>query len=360
MTEQIIYLNAGIFMAIWLSLILKPSWQMNGFLISTLLLLVFISQTTAVALLLFSSLIYACGHLFIHSHRKTAIFVGIAVSVLVFIGAKTLHAQGNQVVFIGVIYVVCRQIHFLVDTLKNSTLSCGYLSYLRYQCFLPCLIAGPIHRADDFERQLRRRKVSLMAISNGLERVVWGHFKVIVLAAALVNHIELHSLLWLQHPYTTALVSSLFDWIKLYLVFSGFADIAIGFSLMLGITIKENFNFPFVSQNINEFWQRWHISLSQWCKSYVFAPALAVSRSVFFASVLTMVVIGLWHEFSMRYVLWGIYHATGLIGYQWYSRQTWRPQLPKVIAAVLTLLFVISSYPITLYINQQIMGWLGG
>ncbi|WP_394200236.1 MBOAT family O-acyltransferase [Shewanella waksmanii] len=359
MTEQIIYLNAGIFISVWLSLMLKSSWQMNGFLFSTLLLLVFISQTTAAALLAFSSLTYACSYLFVRSHRKMAIFVGVSLCVLIFVAAKILHAQAAQVVFIGVIYVVCRQIHFLVDTMKSNTLPCGFLPYLRYQCFLPCLIAGPIHRVDDFERQLRRRKVSIQAVSNGLERVVWGHFKVIVIAAALINYIELQCMPFIQHAMLTTMVSSLFDWIKLYIVFSGFSDIAIGFSLMLGITIKENFNFPFISQNINEFWQRWHISLSQWCKSYVFTPALAISRSVFIASVLSMVVIGLWHEFSLRYVLWGIYHATGLIVYQWYSRQAWRPRLPKSVAVILTLLFVVSSYPITLYINQQLMFLLG-
>ncbi|WP_144213686.1 MBOAT family O-acyltransferase [Shewanella donghaensis] len=358
MTEPILYISVGIFLAVWLSLLPAKEYQINCFFLLSLLVLSVISMPTVIGLISFSSACFGIAYCFIQTKNKVVIFAGIAFCISVFFIFQQLHVESSSVIFIGVIYVVCRQVHFLIETLTTASLPCNYFQYLRYQCFLPCLIAGPIHRVDDFEKEIRRRKVTLEKISCGLERVVWGHFKVIVVAGALLSLVRLHLSKGLNESVLT-LTSSFFDWINLYVVFSGFADIAIGFSLMLGIKIAENFNYPFVSQNINEFWQRWHISLSQWCKHYVFTPSLAVTRSLFIASLFSMVVIGLWHEFSFRYVLWGIYHATGLIAFQWYCKQAWRIALPKPIAVVFTLTFVISSYPITSFINQFIMQLLG-
>jgi alginate O-acetyltransferase complex protein AlgI len=360
MNEQILYLNAGIFIALCMSLLSSKKYQIDVFTIISIVFLFFISKVTAVALIAFSSSIFLLSYMFVHGAKKIFIYIGILACVIVFVITQTLHHQNNAIVFIGVIYIVCRQIHYLVEVLKANNLPCNYYQYLRYQCFLPCLIAGPIHRVDDFEKAIRRRKVEFINISNGMERVVWGHFKIIFITNTLIKFIEINYLNADFLGSINPIINSFVDWLKLYLIFSGFSDIAIGFALVLGIKLKENFIFPFLSLNINEFWQRWHISLSTWCKDYVFTPTLAMTRSFLIATIVSMIIIGLWHEFSIRYVLWGIYHGLGLMFFQWYKSQKWNFNMPSSLAIILTLLFVISSYPVTAMISNYLYTLIEG
>lgn len=110
-------------------------------------------------------------------------------------------------------------------------------------------------------------------------------------------------------------------WMNLYIQFSGYSDIAIGVSKMCGITVMENFNYPFIASNINDFWKRWHISLTSWSKEYVFIPIASATRKPFLAVVLAMMVIAFWHEISIRYVAWGLYHGCGIAVWHIYNRK---------------------------------------
>ena len=92
--------------------------------------------------------------------------------------------------------------------------------------------------------------------------------------------------------------------------FAGFSDLAIGMGLLWGIRVMENFNYPFLATNMQGFWTRWHISLSSWCKDYVFQPILAFSRNRWIALIAAMLVLALWHEISLRYILWGVFHSS--------------------------------------------------
>jgi D-alanyl-lipoteichoic acid acyltransferase DltB (MBOAT superfamily) len=113
--------------------------------------------------------------------------------------------------------------------------------------------------------------------------------------------------------------------LNLYFQFAGFSDIAIGFALLLGYKIAENFNNPYLQPNISLFWQRWHMSLSSWCRDYVNALVLSFSRNSALAALATMLSIGLWHSVSVKYLLWGCYHALGLI--VWQVFQAKKPRL---------------------------------
>jgi alginate O-acetyltransferase complex protein AlgI len=95
-----------------------------------------------------------------------------------------------------------------------------------------------------------------------------------------------------------------------YVQFAGYSDLAIGAGLLWGIRVIENFNYPFLATNMQDFWRRWHISLSSWCRDYVFQPIIAFSRNKWIALSAAMLVLALWHEISGRYILWGIFHGT--------------------------------------------------
>lgn len=352
MNEKLLYINASIFFIIVISLLLPRKHVFNTFSVFSSFVLIYLSPLTTIALFLYSAITFLLAKLTIKNHRF--FLLSLLFISLVFVVVQIHHLQSHAIVIIGIIYVACRQIHFYMETIKQRKILCSFLDYLKFQFYLPCLVAGPIHRVQPFLTEVKRRKFVTEQVSNGLERVVIGHAKVVLIANVLFVYIE--SILFKGE--LPIFYSTMLDWLKLYVMFSGFSDIAIGFSLMLGIKIEENFNYPFLSRNINEFWQRWHISLSTWCKDYVFVPITAASRSILLASFATMVIIGLWHEFSLRYVLWGFYHGLGIYTFQFLKTKNLLMTLPKPIAVAFTLLFVISSYPVTLFVSNYLTGFL--
>tara|TARA_R110000737_G_scaffold1598_10_gene4759 strand:- start:5426 stop:6484 length:1059 start_codon:yes stop_codon:yes gene_type:complete len=346
MNETLLFINVFIFIITLVSLILPYKYQVNAFtLLSASVLCYFSAQTFMVITGLSLVVFLLCKQKMI-----LASYAAIALTLGLFI---TIQTQLNQlnVAVIGAIYMVCRQIHYIVESKKNHFTAITLWQYLRYQLFIPCLVAGPIHRIDHFEKQLRRRHFQWQQLSDGLELLLIGHFKVIVIGL-FIEKILLESLpVHISAGLALSLIVSLTQFFKLYILFSGYTDIAKGFAKLLGIEIPDNFNKPLSSVNISDFWQRWHITLSNWCKDYVFTPAFASSRSLLVATILSMIIIGLWHEFSWRYVLWGVYHGMGIFIFRWYSSRV-SYNLPKLLATSLTILFVASSYEITYNLNN--------
>lgn len=270
------------------------------------------------ALLLFTSslLIYGLAASKYRSHHLT-VLVGVAYCGLQFLLIRGLQLYqynlGIQIpTVMGLAYYTCRHIHYIFEVFQGN-IKTNLRQYLRYQFFLPAILAGPIHRYTNFHRQCSRRRLDKIQISKALERILYGYVKVVVLGNYLVAweierwrvSIEINNLIsiWFE---------SILSWIYLYLQFSGWTDIAIGFALLMGFRLEENFNKPFLASNLIEFWQRWHITLSFWCRDYVFKPVLAVTRKPFLAIGVAMVTMGIWHELSLFYFLWGIYHAVGI------------------------------------------------
>jgi alginate O-acetyltransferase complex protein AlgI len=107
---------------------------------------------------------------------------------------------------------------------------------------------------------------------------------------------------------------------NLYIQFSGYSDVAIGFSMLLGYRIIENFDWPFLKRNISEFWRSWHISLTSWVREHVFLLGVLLTRSRLAAIIVSMVVLGLWHELSYRYIVWGLYHGIGIACWQQFQK----------------------------------------
>ena len=126
-----------------------------------------------------------------------------------------------------------------------------------------------------------------------------------------------------------------------------------GFGLLLGYKVMENFNYPFLARNISDFWRRWHISLTSFCRDYVYMGTISVTRNAALAAIASMMVMALWHEFSVRYVVWGIYHGIGIMIWQQFQHiKTYLPQTDKkiavypwrVFATLLTLHYVLVGF----------------
>ena len=237
----------------------------------------------------------------------------IATVFLIYQGIKQ-YGQSSWTIpaMIGLSYYSCRHIHVLLEMYKKNLPSMSLRSYLYYQLFLPTLMAGPIHRYPNFIRQCERRRLDGIQLSCGMERVLYGYAQVIVIGNYLLDKKIGHILTPMADHFTGLWLVSTKDWLYLYSVFNGYTDVALGFSLILGFRIEENFNAPLKAVNLIDFWQRWHITLSSWCRDYVFSPVQAFTRNQFIAVSAAMIALGIWHQLSLYYILWGLYHALGI------------------------------------------------
>ncbi len=244
--------------------------------------------------------------------------LGLFAALLVF-------RQSSTFLFIGAAYFTLRNIHVLLDWWMGKLSRPGIGRLLRYQFFLPVLAIGPIHRIQNFERECERRRFDFQQFYSGAERALLGLALAVTagFAADRIGKLLTRSQIDFWHDW----MHSGLNWIELYLTFSGFSSLAIGLALMMGIRLEENFNRPFLAVNLVEFWTRWHITLSMWCRDYVFDPITAVTRSPVVGVTLTMIVMGLRHEASLYYLLWAVWQMAGIVG----SRvlQSWARNSPN-------------------------------
>lgn len=284
------------------------------------------------------------------------------------LGRHAREGIGASIVLpLGMAFYSLRLIHCLFESYKGGLRQFSLADYLSYHFFPAALPVGPIHRFDEFLRDLRRRRWDSALFSAGLERILYGVFRLVVVGNVLID-VKLKEAAepLLQTPGLTGYyVSALLFWLKLYIMFSGFSEVAIGFGNLMGFQLRENFNWPFAARNISEFWQRWHMSLSSWCRDYVFTPVLAGTRQPWVAVLSSMIVLGLWHELSLRYLLWGVYHGVGIAVQRWFSSyagprtQHWTGFASlslRVAATLLTLHFVLFSFQITYALERLLTG----
>lgn len=292
---------------------LPQRWQIDGISVSTIAFLALFAPWSCLWLVCGSLSVYGCMHY--SAGKRMAVAAAICI-FLVFLGYKGLSASENKPlplpVLAGISYYTCRHIHVLIELYKTSIKKIAFRQYCQYVFFLPVIFAGPIHRYPNFKRQCERRRWDQAHLTGGLERVLYGYTKVVVgnflLNVKLAMFFQVHT----GYGFIDLLVLSVKDWLHLYLQFSGYTDVALGFSMILGFQLEENFNNPLMARNLIDFWQRWHITLSSWCKDYVFAPIQAATRNQLLAVGCAMIVMGIWHEVSLYYFLWGIYHAAGI------------------------------------------------
>jgi alginate O-acetyltransferase complex protein AlgI len=263
---------------------------------------------------------------------------------------------------LGLSYYALRCIHYIVEQYKGTLPPHDFVDFVGYLFFLPTLIAGPIHRFGDFHRDQRRLRWDDAKFSEGLERILYGYVKITFVAnylisnrmAEAINEVENHDRSFAA--YLTMLQQGLNG----YLQFSGYSDVAIGCALLLGYRVMENFRWPLVQRNISEFWKAWHISLSSWCREYVYMLVISFTRKPALAILTTMLAIGLWHEASSRYIVWGVYNGIGILVWQQFqAAKQWLPEwsgreaawfriTTHVLAVVVTFHFVMLGFVLVL------------
>tara|TARA_R110002051_G_C8741771_1_gene499189 strand:- start:421 stop:1878 length:1458 start_codon:yes stop_codon:yes gene_type:complete len=220
----------------------------------------------------------------------------------------------NIILPVGISFYTFQTMSYTIDIYrKNLAPTKNFISFASFVSFFPQLVAGPIERASNLLPQiLKERKFEYKQAIQGLRLILWGMFKKVVIADSLaptVNQIfENYNTL----NSTTLLLGAIYFSFQIYCDFSGYSDIAIGTSKVLGFELMSNFKTPYFSRNIGEFWRRWHISLSTWFRDYLYFPLggskfskLKSIRNIF----IIFLVSGFWHGANWTFIFWGLIHA---------------------------------------------------
>jgi len=229
---------------------------------------------------------------------------------------KTNINFANIIMPIGISFFTFQSTSYIIDIYNKKIKSAkNIIIFSTYLALFPQLIAGPIVRYETIEEELKNRKTNYSLFANGVKRFVIGLSKK-VLIANILGECSKAILTISNQTILSHWIRAISDTLQIYFDFSGYSDMAIGLGLMFGFKFLENFNYPFISSSITEFWRRWHISLSSWFKDYLYIPlgGNKVKKSRHYLNILIVwMTTGLWHGASWNFVLWGLYFAILLI-----------------------------------------------
>lgn len=248
---------------------------------------------------------------------------------------------------VGLSFYTFRTVSYVVDVYyRRLQPTHSYLKYLFFLSFFPCLIAGPIVRAKDFLPQVKHHiHVSEEQVYGGFLRVMVG----VVKKAVIADYLAQYTLIVFGNPAGYCgfeqLMAALGFTMQLYLDFSGYSDMAIGIGNIMGFDLGKNFDFPYRSRNMTEFWRRWHISLSFWLRDYIYFPLggnrKGLARQLWNIMV-TMLLGGLWHGAAMNFVVWGSLHGGALCVHKLCRSRLKRiPDTPLVVFLSWLLTFTV-------------------
>lgn len=215
---------------------------------------------------------------------------------------------------IGISFYTFQAMSYSIDTYRGRcAVQKSFWKLLLYISFFPQLIAGPIVRYRDVQEQIDHRKVDLETFTEGVRRFSEGLAKKIVLANTFAERADyVFSLLSTERDPKSAWYGLFLYSLQIYFDFSGYSDMAIGLGKMFGFHFQENFNYPYISASVSEFWRRWHISLSGWLREYLYIPLggnrkglIRTCANLLFVFLIT----GLWHGAGGTFIIWGLIHG---------------------------------------------------
>ena len=365
-----------VFLCIFLPIVfclhtLIPSIRVkNGLLIVASLIFYAFGEPIYVFLMFFSAFFnYCCARLIGNSESKASnsgrAFL-LAIAVVVNIGLLCIFkytglfvATINDLLHlsipvpaialpIGISFFTFQALSYVIDVYRNQVeVQRSFPKVLLYISFFPQLIAGPIVKYKDIAAEIEERQITVEEIAPGLRRFILGLGKKVLIANAMaVVADNVFSLELDDMNIVIAWIGAVAYVMQIYFDFSGYSDMAIGLGKMFGFHFKENFNYPYISLNIKEFWRRWHISLSSWFKDYVYIP-LGGNRKGSFRTGLNKLIVffltGLWHGANWTFVAWGLFHGFFSFLEEFFPRLR---RLPKIIGHIYLMLVVIVGFVI--------------
>ncbi len=287
-------------------------------------------------LLMFTSLsVYCAGLLFSKYHnailiKKNVLIITIIANVgILFVFkyydffvteiAGFLNLNGDSILLnsllpVGISFYTFTSLGYAIDVYNGKTEATKELiPFLSFISFFPLLLSGPIERSDGLLVQFKKsRSFDYNLTIDGVQQVIWGTFKKIVIADNLAVIVSQAFNNYDTLPASSLIIGAVFYTFQIYFDFSGYSDIAIGMSKLLGFRIRRNFHYPYFALNVADFWKRWHMSLQSWLMEYIYFP-LGGSRGSKIKTVINTFIVfficGLWHGSNWTFVVWGLYHA---------------------------------------------------
>lgn len=293
------------------------------------------------------------GYFVARDKRNTAkVFVGLSVVINLTLLAVFKYA-GKFVLPIGISFYTFQSMSYTIDVYRGKAKAeKNPINFGAYISLFPQLIAGPIVRFSDIATQLRERTINLERIRYGVLRFVCGLGKKVLLANQAGEVFQtIANYKVSQMTTVSAWLGILAFMFQIYFDFSGYSDMAIGLMAVFGFEIPENFKHPYEAKNITEFWRRWHISLGNWFKEYVYIP-LGGSRKGNARTFLNIFIVwfltGLWHGATINFTLWGLYFCFFLI-----MEKTWLLKLLDKIPRVFSHIYAL----VVIYFGWLLFAW---
>lgn len=283
-----------------------------------------------ILLMMFSIIVNYILGLLVDKHRKKWI---LAIAVCINLGCLGLFKYFNFfieningvlhtdyfsnvriILPIGISFYTFQALSYVIDVYRNNNEpQKNPLNLALYISFFPQLIAGPIVKYKDIEKQLNNRSVTADKLALGIRRFIIGMGKKIIISNACANVADAVFALDTVHMSTgVAWIGIICYTFQIYYDFSGYSDMAIGLGKIFGFKFLENFNFPYIAGSVQDFWRRWHISLSSWFKEYLYIP-LGGNRKGKFRTYINLIIVffctGFWHGASWNFIVWGLFHG---------------------------------------------------
>lgn len=260
---------------------------------------------------------------------------------------NTNYSIKNIVLPIGISFFTFQGMSYIIDIYRNDgKVNKNPFSVALYISLFPQLVAGPIIKYKTIDDQIRNRKESLEFFSYGINRFVIGLAKKVIIADILAGMADnIFNLYYSGIDMPTAWIGAICYTFQIYYDFSGYSDMAIGLGYMFGFEFMENFNYPYISKSITEFWRRWHISLSTWFKEYLYIPLGGNRRgNIYFNLFVVFLVTGIWHGAAWTFILWGLWHGFFILIERAIRNKEWYINVPRTIKYIVTMLIVILGW----------------
>lgn len=286
-------------------------------------------------LLLFTSLsVYGAGLYFNGNTEPKKKKVALVATIIINVGilfffkyynffagefAQLLNIDGDKVMLhlllpVGISFYTFTSLGYAIDVYQGKTEATKeLLPVLSFISFFPLILSGPIERSNGLLPQFKQKRVfDYQLTTDGITQIIWGAFKKLVIAdnlAVMVNNAFGN---YGNLPASSLVIGAVFYSFQIYFDFSGYSDIAIGISKLLGFRVRRNFHYPYFSLNVADFWRRWHMSLQDWLMTYIYFP-LGGSRCskgrVVVNTLIVFLVCGIWHGANWTFIVWGLYHG---------------------------------------------------
>lgn len=340
---------------------LLPDKLKNPWILITSTLFYFWGAPTFISILLLSCITdYVFSNLFIKKQNLLFYYIAISCNVALLLYFKYFNFfidnfsiltgislnYSKVLLPIGISFLTFQKISYLVDIRRsNGELQPKFHNYLLYVILFPQLIAGPIVRFKEISSQITQRynEINTTNIYIGLKRFIIGLSKKVLIANVLGESVDqLFSLEAGQINTYGAILGMLGYSFQIYFDFSGYSDMAIGLGKMMGFDFPENFNFPYISNNITEFWRRWHITLSSWMRDYLYIPLGGNKKSnlrTYINLIIVFLISGFWHGASWNFIVWGGYHGFFLVIERLFLIKLYK-KIPTIFKVILTFLIV--------------------